>query len=179
MSRSLDAARGFLEQLEAQRGREEAVLAREFSVSGRMWTVWRRASAPPPEQSGHLSSCVTCRLCLFLSVSWRIFPPRGLLFSSPRTSVAHSRCLGLHHCLQVLRAKSKAGWEGRYARVPASSSRSPGRNRTGALGRTAAHLRCASPRPGRFWRPGSPCEPKEEGGGEQQFGNPCPYLSGL
>eukprot|EP00069_Balaena_mysticetus_P000877 bmy_14948T0 len=36
MSRSLDAARSFLEQLEARGGREGAVLAGEFSVSGRV-----------------------------------------------------------------------------------------------------------------------------------------------
>lgn len=41
MSRSLDAARSFLHQLEARGGREGAVLASEFRVSGRVWTAAR------------------------------------------------------------------------------------------------------------------------------------------
>ncbi|XP_073926539.1 tyrosine-protein phosphatase non-receptor type 18 isoform X2 [Castor canadensis] len=44
MSRSLDAARGFLEQLEAQRGREEAVLAREFSDIRACSASWKTDS---------------------------------------------------------------------------------------------------------------------------------------
>lgn len=39
MSRSLDAARSFLEQLEALGGRDGVVFAGEFSVSGRVWTA--------------------------------------------------------------------------------------------------------------------------------------------
>lgn len=39
MSRSLDAARSFLEQLQALGGRDGVVFAGEFSVSGRVWTA--------------------------------------------------------------------------------------------------------------------------------------------
>lgn len=89
MSHSLDAVRSFLEQLEARGGREGAVLAGEFSVSGRVWTAARAC----PGRSGRLFFCaLCCALPLFLACRGVSSPP-GLFLSPAPLSVAISPCL--------------------------------------------------------------------------------------
>lgn len=106
MSRSLDAARSFLEQLEALDGRDEVVFAGEFSVSGRVWTAELLLLAV---DSSDL--CLFCAPCCTLLLSRRPGSSShfeiSLFFSPQHLSVALSLCLPVFTlCLQSPRGRS-------------------------------------------------------------------------
>ena len=128
MSRSLDAARSFLEQLEARGGREGAVLAGEFSVSGRAGrprAALRLLALDGPDVCSPVRPAALC-LSLSLSASRGVSSPRDLsvLLSPAPLSVAVSPCLS-----------------------SPSASRGPEGDVHGRVGRSRASLRVPAPSP--------------------------------
>ena len=92
MSRSLDAARSFLEQLEALGGRDGVVFAGEFSVSGRVWTAELLLLAlDSPDLRLFCAPC--CTLLLSRRPGSSSHFEISLFFSPQHLSVALSLCL--------------------------------------------------------------------------------------
>ncbi|EAW55617.1 protein tyrosine phosphatase, non-receptor type 18 (brain-derived), isoform CRA_a [Homo sapiens] len=160
MSRSLDSARSFLERLEARGGREGAVLAGEFSVSG---TRGPRAARPGP---GPAYACPPRTAgSAFLSRCPRCLPASGGLsvFLSPAL-LCRSCCLRLHSLPPGPGARRpRPGRDGPCTpSFPVSSSRSRnnlaagGTGGAGAAGEGGRPCCAGQPRPRRFWRPDCP-----------------------
>lgn len=109
MSRSLDAARSFLEQLEALGGRDGVVFAGEFSVSGRVWTAELLLLAlDSPDLRLFCAPC--CTLLLSRRPGSSSHFEISLFFSPQHLSLSHSLSACLHPLpAEPQRAKSTAG----------------------------------------------------------------------
>lgn len=105
MSRSLDAARSFLEQLEALGGRHGVVFAGEFSVSGRVWTAELLLLALDSPDL-RLFFCAPC-CTLLLSRRPGSSSHFKICFSLPSTSLCRTLSLPVFTlCLQIPRGRS-------------------------------------------------------------------------